>query len=59
MVTRGQVTTLHCLDFTTVTLSDSEEKGFVSSSLEIQDEYQVGQLGSWGFGKARGERVMG
>lgn len=58
MVTRGEVTSLHYFDFTMVTLSDSEEKVFFFS-LDIQEEYQVGWLGSWGFGKARGERVMG
>lgn len=54
MVTRGEVTSLYYPDFTIVTLSDSEEKGFFFS-LDIQDEDQVGQFGSWGFGKARGE----
>ena len=58
MVTRGEVTSLLYLDFTSVTLSDSEEKGFFFL-LDIQDEDQVGQFGSWGFGKARGESVMG
>lgn len=57
MVTRGEVTSLYYLDFTIVILSDSEEKGFFFS-LDIQDEDQVGQFGSWGFGKARGKRVM-